>query len=87
MNETRIRQQLLRGFEDFASRMRLRYIYYGQNKEPHPFYVKSTWIPAIQPSVALESCLEEVKVHLAEANFTKPEEISRLKNVRQLRKP
>ena len=38
--------------------MRLRYIYHGQDKEPHPFHVKSTWIPPIQqliqPSVALE---------------------------------
>lgn len=32
-NETRIRQQLLRNFEDFARKMRLRYIYHGHVKE------------------------------------------------------
>ena len=61
-NETRIRQQLLCDLEDFARRMRLRYIYHGQDKEPHPFHVKSTWIPPIQPSVALEK-----------VNFIKPQ--------------
>ena len=34
-------QQLLRGFEQFARRMRLQNIFHGQNKEPHPFHVKS----------------------------------------------
>ena len=52
----------------------LKYIYHGPDKEPHPFYVKSTWIRQIQPSVALESYLEEVKVQPAEVNFTKPKD-------------
>ena len=41
--------------------MRLMYIYLGENKEPHPYHVKSTWKPPIQQSVALESYLEQVK--------------------------
>ena len=43
-NETRIKQQLLHDFERFARRMILLYIYHGQNIEPRPFHVKSTWI-------------------------------------------
>ena len=31
------------------------YIFQGQNKEPHPFHVKSNWMPPVQPSIALES--------------------------------
>ena len=53
--------------------MRLNYIFHGQNKEPHPFHVKSNWIPPVQPSVALESYLESVKVQLAEIKTIKPE--------------
>ena len=65
-NETQIKKQLLRDFDQFARRMRLQYIYHGEDKEPHPFHVKSTWNPPVQPSVALESYLEEVKIQLAE---------------------
>ena len=73
-DETKIRRQLLKDFEQFARRMRLQYIFHGQNKEPHPFHVKSNWIPPVQPSVALESYLESVKVQLAEIFKTiKPE--------------
>ena len=71
--ETKIRHQLLQDFEQFARRMRLQYIFHGQNKEPHPFHVKSNWIPPVQPSVALESYLESVKVQLAEIKTIKPE--------------
>ena len=71
-NEKQIQLQLLRDFENFARRMRLRYIFHGQDKEPHPFHGKSTWKPPIQPSVALESYLEEVKIQLAEIKPTKP---------------
>ena len=52
--------------------MRLQYIFQGEDNEPHPFHVKSTWVPPIQPSVALESYLEKVKLQLAEIKFTKP---------------
>ena len=38
--------------------MRLKYIFRGQEKEPHPFYVKSHWEPPVQPSVALENYLD-----------------------------
>ena len=71
-NENSIRQQLLRDFEQFARRMRLQYIFHGQNKEPHPFHVKSQWMPPVQPSIALESYLENVKIQLAEITLTKP---------------
>ena len=52
--------------------MRLQYIFHGQNNEPHPFHVKSNWMPPVQPSVALESYLENVKAQLAEITVTKP---------------
>ena len=56
----------LSDFDHFARRMRLQYIFHGENTETHPFHVKSTWEPQVQPSVALESYLEEVKIQLAE---------------------
>ena len=52
--------------------MRLKYIYHGQNSKMHPFYVKSNWEPPVQPSVALETFLEEVKTELAEVQIKKP---------------
>ena len=52
--------------------MRLQYIFHGQDKEPHPFHVKSNWEPPIQPSFTLESYLEEVKTELAEVKISKP---------------
>ena len=52
--------------------MRLQYIFYGQDKEPHSFHVKSNWEPPVQPSVTLESYLEEVKTELAEVKISKP---------------
>ena len=52
--------------------MRLQYIYYGKEREPHPFHVKSNWNPSVQPSVALETVLEEVKLKLAEIQFKRP---------------
>ena len=42
--------------------MRLKYIFHGQNKSIHPFYVKSNWEPPFQPSVTLETYLEEVNL-------------------------
>ena len=45
--------------------MLLQYIFHGKNSDPHPFYVKSDWLPPIQPSVTLERYLEEVKISLA----------------------
>ena len=65
-NKIIIRRQLLRDFEQFARRMRLQYIFHGQNKEPHPFHVKSNWMPPVQQSIALESYLESVKTQLAD---------------------
>ena len=54
--------------------MRLKYIFHGQNKEVHPFYVKSNWKPPVQKSVALESYLEDVKLQLAEIKIIKPKQ-------------
>ena len=54
-NETQIRRHLLKDFENFARRMRLQYIFFGEDNEPHPFHVKSNWIPPVQKSVALEN--------------------------------
>ena len=70
--EQHIRRQLLQDFEQFARRMRLKYIFHGQNNKPHPYHVKSNWIPQVQPSVALESYLEEVKLQLAEIKLSQP---------------
>ena len=52
--------------------MRLQYIFYGQDKQPHPLNVKSNWEPPVQPSVTLELHLEEVKTELAEVKISKP---------------
>ena len=71
-NETKIKQQLLRDYEQFARRMILLYIYHVQNIEPHPFHVKSTWISQVQHSVALESYLENVTTQLAEIKIIRP---------------
>ena len=70
--ETHITKQLLRDYDNFARKMRLRYIFHGQDKKPHPFHVKSTWKPPVQPSVALESYLEGVRTQLAVVKLTKP---------------
>ena len=71
VNESHIRRQLLNDFKSFARRMRLQFMFHGQNKEPHPFHMKSNWEPPIQPSVALETYLEEVKTQLAEVKILK----------------
>ena len=44
----------MRDFDQFARRMRLMYIFRGENNEPHPYHVKSEWELPIQRSVALE---------------------------------
>ena len=72
MKENQIRHQLLSDFNEFARRMHLQYIYHEQNTEQHPFHMKSSWIPPIQQSVALETYLEEVKIKLAETPLVKP---------------
>lgn len=71
-DKNRVRQQLLLDFKHFARRMRLRYIFNNKDSEQHPFHVKSNWEPPVQPSVALETYLEEIKVQLAEIEITKP---------------
>ena len=62
----------MRDFDQFSRRMRLQYIFHREDNEPHPFHVKSTWVPPIQPSIAVESYLAEVKIQLAEIKITKP---------------
>ena len=71
-DENYIRRQLLLDFEHFARHMCLKYIFHKENKEPHPFHVKSDWNPPVQKSVALESYLESVKIQLAEIKPIKP---------------
>ena len=70
-NENHIRTQLLNDFKAFARGMRLQYVSYGQDKEPHSFHVKSNWEPPVQLSITLESYLEEVKTELAEVKISK----------------
>ena len=50
--ENNIRHELLKDFDLLARRMRLQYIYYCKEREPHPFHVISNWSPPVQPSVA-----------------------------------
>ena len=71
VTKNKIRRQLFRDYKDFARRMRLKYIFHGQNKSVHPFYVKSNWEPPVQPSVTLQMYLEEVKVKIAEIKITR----------------
>ena len=81
-NEIEIKRHLLANFEQFASRIRLQYIFHDNHKGKHPFHVKSKWIPPVQPSVALESYLENVKVRLAEITTQKPKyNLSRKKHI------
>ena len=72
VKENTVRQQLLLDFKQFARRMRLRYILHKKDKEQHPFRFKSDWEPPVQPSVALETYLEEVKGQLAGIELFKP---------------
>jgi len=59
-------------FEQFARLMRLQYIFHWENSDLRPFLVTSDWITPIQPSVTLESYLEEVKISLANIQVRKP---------------
>ena len=52
--------------------MRLPHVFHGQKKEPHPFHVKSNWMPPVQQSIALESYLESVKTQPADIRINKP---------------
>ena len=89
-NETALRKQLLTDFKDFARRMRLQYIYHGEDNNIHPFYVNSNWEPPVQQSVALESYmyLEEIKMQLAQTPITKPKHnlpLNERKAIRELK--
>ena len=57
---------VLLDFKHFSRRMHLQYIFHNKDKEQHPFHIKSDWKPPVQPSVSLETYLEEVEVQLAE---------------------
>ena len=87
VKENAVRQRLLLDFKQFARRMRLRYIFHNKEKKQHPFQVKSDWEPPVQPSVALETYLEEVKVQLAEIKLIKLSngKTCLSKNVKQLK--
>ena len=71
VTKNKIRRQLLRDYKDFARRMPLQYIFHGQNKSIHPLYVKSNWELPVQPSVTLETYLEEVKQQIAEIKISR----------------
>ena len=47
-------------------------MFHRKKWDVHPFYVKCDWNPPVQPSVAFETYLEEVKLQLAEMKITKP---------------
>lgn len=49
--------------------MRRPYNLYGEEKDPHPFHVKSTWYSPVQPSVPLETYLGEERFKLATINI------------------
>ena len=72
--ENLIRHQLVADFNQFARRMRLQYIFHGEENKPHPFHEKSHWEPPVQLSVALETFLEEVKLEPASIEFDKPKD-------------
>ena len=69
-----IRCQLLNDFSQFARRMCLKYIFHGNDKELQPFHVKSDWDPLVQPSVVLETFLQEVKFDLASSKLNRPKD-------------
>ena len=69
-----IRRNLLKDFDLFARRMRLKDIFHGKENKQHPFYVKSTWEPPVQQSVALETFLEEGKFELANNPSKRPKD-------------
>ena len=55
-----------------SDRVHLQFMFYGQNKDPHPFNVKSRWELPIQPWVALETYLEESKILITGLKIFKP---------------
>lgn len=61
----------MQDFDNFTRPIRLQYMYHGENNKPHPFHVKSNWNPPVQPSVTLESYLEETKLQLTEIETAK----------------
>ena len=54
--------------------MRLQFIFRDNDNNIHPFYVRSNWDPPVQPSVSLESYLEETKLQLAQIPIAKPKQ-------------
>ena len=73
VKKNKIKRQLLQDYKAFVRRMRLKYIFRGQNKSIHPFHVKSNWEPPVQPSVTLEHYLEEVKLQIANSHLSRKE--------------
>ena len=51
-NTDSVKRQIVRDFNQFARRMRLRYIYHGRGKMKHPFYVKSNWEPVTSSTIS-----------------------------------
>ena len=74
--ENPISHQLLTDFNEFAKSISLQYIFYREEKEPHSFHVKSNWNLPVQPSVALQTFLEEVRFELATINIKPKDNLS-----------
>ena len=73
-----IRRQLLADFNQFARRMQLQYYFTGKKANlilPREVGLGTTSpAPGVQPSIALETFLEEVKLELASIEFDKPKD-------------
>ena len=72
VKKNKITRQILQDYKAFVRRMRLKYLFHGENKSIHPFYVKSNSELPVQPLVTLEHYLEEVKLQNAEIKITRP---------------
>lgn len=68
------RKSLIKDFNNVARTMRLKHHFANSTSKPHPFHVKSTWQPPLQPSVALESYLERTKFEIASIVFHNTED-------------
>ena len=62
-NTNSVKKQILRDFNQFARRMRLRYIYHGRGKMKHPFHVKSNWNHQFNNQLLLRHTLKKQKLN------------------------
>jgi len=50
-------QQLLHGFEPFARRMHIQYMQYREEKNPHPFHIKSKRTWPVPQTRTIDACI------------------------------